>query len=120
MTRILGVAPLTQLSAMMPVMDNCFTSKPNLAPYRARPARIALDEANPAKSALGEKQLHWALASEAEPFEKFDMADEDTLNRILWHAQMGVDSPYPDAFAGAHGKGLTQLELILTGDDDDD
>ena len=44
----------------------------------------------------------------------------DTLNRILWHAQMGVDTPYPDAFAGAHGKGLTGLELILTGDDDDD
>ncbi|MDE0960106.1 MAG: bifunctional YncE family protein/alkaline phosphatase family protein, partial [Planctomycetota bacterium] len=107
MTRILGVAPLTQFSAMMPVMDNCFTSKPNLAPYRARPATIALDEANPAKSALGEKQLHWALASEAQPFEMFDMADEDTLNRILWHAQMGVDTPYPDAFAGAHGKGLT-------------
>ena len=120
MTRILGVAPLTQLSAMMPVMDNCFTSKPDLAPYRARPATIALDEANPAKSALGEKQLHWALASEAEPFHMFDMADEDTLNRILWHAQMGVDTPYPDAFAGAHGKGLEGLELILTGDDDDD
>ncbi len=120
MTRILGVPPLTQLSAMMPVMDNCFTRKPDLAPYRARPATIALDEANPAKSALGEKQLQWALASEAQPFEKFDMADEDTLNRILWHAQMGVEAPYPDAFAGAHGKGLTQLELILTGDDDDD
>ena len=27
---------------------------------------------------------------------------------------------FESAFAGAHGKGLTQLELILTGDDDDD
>ena len=120
MTRILGVPPLTQLSAMMPVMDNCFTTRPDFSPYRARPATIALDEANPAKSALGEKQLKWALASEAEPFHMFDMADEDTLNRILWHAQMGVDTPYPDAFAGAHGKGLDGLNLILTGDDDDD
>jgi len=119
MTRILGVPPLTQFDAMMPVMSNCFTSRPDFSPYRARPAQMALDEQNPQKSALGEKELHWALASEAEPFEKFDMADEDTLNRILWHAQMGVDTPYPQEFAGAHGKGLKMLNLILTGDDDD-
>ena len=120
MTRILGVPPLTQFDAMMPVMDNCFTDEPDLSPYQARPATIPLDQKNLAKSELKGKQLQWALASEEEPFHMFDMADEDTLNRILWHAQMGVDTPYPDAFAGAHGKGLTQLELILTGDDDDD
>ena len=120
MTRILGVPPLTQLDAMMPVMDTCFIDKPDLSPYQAKPVTIALDEKNLAKSELKGKQLQWALASEAEPFHMFDLADEDTLNRILWHAQMGVETPYPDAFAGAHGKGLTELELILSGDDDDD
>lgn len=32
--------------------------------------------------------------------------DEDLLNRILWHAVRGVDVPYPQEYAGAHGKGL--------------
>ena len=26
--------------------------------------------------------------------------DEDTLNRILWHAVKGYDTPYPERFAG--------------------
>ena len=32
-------------------------------------------------------------------FEREDEADEETLNRILWHSTRG-DVPYPEAFAG--------------------
>jgi hypothetical protein len=28
-------------------------------------------------------------------FDKEDEADEDTLNRILWHSVRGYDVPYP-------------------------
>jgi hypothetical protein len=28
-------------------------------------------------------------------FDKEDEADEETLNRILWHAMRGYDTPYP-------------------------
>jgi len=47
------------------------------------------------------------------------MADDATLSRFLWHAKMGVETPYPQEITEAHGKGLKMLNLILTGDDDD-
>ena len=40
------------------------------------------------------------------------MVNEDAWNRILWHAARG-DEPYPVAFAGAHGKGLSGRGLRL-------
>jgi hypothetical protein len=55
-----------------------------------------------------------------EPLDVPDRADEDTLNRIIWHSVKGVDAPYPSYFAGAHGKGLKKLKLSLTGEVDDD
>ena len=60
------------------------------------------------------------LATAGEDFEGFDRADEDTLNRILWHAVRGAEVPYPAELAGAHGTGLAGLGLILTGEGDDD
>jgi hypothetical protein len=42
-----------------------------------------------------------------------DPADEDDLNRILWHAAKGLDAPYPADLAGAHGRGLKALGLKL-------
>src|SRR5262249_48872013 len=47
--------------------------------------------------------------------------DEDTLNRIVWHAMKGVAVPYPAEWAGAHGRDLQKLGLRLdpNGRDDD-
>ena len=64
--------------------------------------------------------MHWALKSLEQPFDEVDQADEDTLNRIIWHSVKGVDAPYPVELAGAHGKGLRALRLKLGGKDDDD
>ncbi len=113
MTRILGVPPLTQLDAMAPVLSDCFRKTPDFTPYDARPNMVPLTEMNPPKTALRGQALHWARASEAQPFERTDEADEDTLNRILWHAMKGVAAPYPVSFAGAHGRGLPALGLTL-------
>jgi hypothetical protein len=64
-------------------------------------------------------ELYWAEQSIAQPFDEVDRADEDTLNRIIWHSVKGVNTPYPARFAGAHGTGLKKLKLSLTGEDDD-
>ena len=68
----------------------------------------------------GEPQA--AEQSEMLPLDKPDLADENALNRIVWHSVRGVDAAYPAEFAGAHGKGLRKLGLRLdtTARDDDD
>jgi len=54
---------------------------------------------NPPLSRIKGEALHWARKSLALNLDKGDEADEDTLNRILWHATRG-NSPYPEEFAG--------------------
>jgi hypothetical protein len=51
-----------------------------------------------------------ALISAKLNFKKIDACPEDTLNRILWHAQMGSAAPYPQ----------WAITLGLKDDDDDD
>jgi hypothetical protein len=60
------------------------------------------------------------LASEAMDLSQPDRINEDSLNRILWHASMGIDTPYPAQFAGAHGRGLKAFKLKLTPLKDED
>lgn len=118
--RILGVPPMNQMVAMSPVMTACFTEKPDFTPYTVLPNRIPLDELNPPLNTLGPQQRHWAEASLLLPLEKPDCAEEDLLNRILWHAVKGLDAPYPAEFAGAHGKGLASRGLVLISDEEEE
>jgi hypothetical protein len=94
-------------------MTECFTSKPDLRPYTCRPNEVPLAEINPQAELLPEKERYWAARSAELPLEYPDTADEDTLNRILWHAAKGVDTPYPARLAGAHASGLAALNLRL-------
>jgi hypothetical protein len=75
---------------------------------------------NPKLTELSGRARYWARKSLALPLERVDASDEDTLNRILWHAAKGVGAPYPAHLAGAHGRGLKRLNLVLTGERDDD
>ncbi|HRT07866.1 MAG TPA: bifunctional YncE family protein/alkaline phosphatase family protein [Candidatus Paceibacterota bacterium] len=118
--RIFGIPPMNQMVATAPLMTHCFSDKPDWTPYQCRPNQIPLDEMNKPLAALEGDERHWALQSLAQPFDEVDRADEDTLNRILWHSVKGVDTPYPAHLAGAHGKGLKALGLVLNGEDDDD
>jgi YVTN family beta-propeller protein len=120
MERILGVPPMNQMDAMAPLMSECFTDEPNFEPYTALENQIPLDEMNPQTGYLKGKELYWARKSMEEPFDKFDQADEDTLNQIIWHAVKGVDAPYPAHLAGAHGAGLKALNLALTDEEEDE
>ena len=119
MERMLGLPPMNQMDSLAPLMTDCFTRNPNFKPYTCLKNNIALDEMNKPTSQLQGAELYWAEKSMEQPFDEVDQADEDTLNRIIWHSVKGVDAPYPTHLAGAHGKGLKKLKLVLTSDDDD-
>jgi YVTN family beta-propeller protein len=92
---ILGLPPLNQMDLSASPLHNCFRDEPDLTPYTAAANKIPLDEMNPALEGLRGQALHWARKSLALNLEEGDRADEDTLNRILWHATRGYDVPYP-------------------------
>jgi hypothetical protein len=92
---ILGLPHMNQMDLVANPMSDCFQDKPDLKPYTARANAIPLDEMNPPLKSLGPQQRYWAEKSMAMDFEDVDRADEDTFNRILWHAVKGYDVPYP-------------------------
>lgn len=96
MELILGLPPMNQFDASATAMASCFTDKPDYTPYLAVPNIIPLDQINPDVESIEDpRQRHWALASLELPLDDVDEADEDTLNRILWHAVRGHDDTYP-------------------------
>jgi YVTN family beta-propeller protein len=127
MERIFGIAAHNQLYALAPIMFDCFADTPDLTAYNCRPSNIKLAEMNPRASTLPPRERALAEASAKLPLDKPDRCDEDTLNRIVWHAMKGADASYPAEWAGAHGRGLEKLGLKLDplggleeGEDDDD
>jgi hypothetical protein len=122
MEQMLGLPPMNQMDALAPLMTHCFTPTPDFTPYTCLPNNIPLDEMNKATAQLQGAELYWAQKSQEQSLDAVDQADEDTMNRILWHSVKGVEAPYPVHLAGAHGKGLKGLRLKLggRGDDDDD
>ena len=96
MELILGLPPMNQFDASATAMTDCFTDKPDFTPYQAVPNNIPLDRLNPELSSIRDPQRrHWAEVSLEIPLDEVDEADEDTLNRILWHAVRGRDDTYP-------------------------
>jgi YVTN family beta-propeller protein len=95
---ILGLPPMNQLDLSATPMRRCFQATPDLTPYTAVPNRVPLDELNPELGKLKGKALEWAKKSLELDLDEADEADEDTLNRILWHAVRGYETPYPERF----------------------
>jgi hypothetical protein len=94
--QVLGVKPMNQFDASATPMRECFTSTPDLTPYKALPANIPLDQMNPpAKAQLNPVLRRDALASAKMNFREVDRAPEDALNRILWNAMAGPGRPFP-------------------------
>jgi YVTN family beta-propeller protein len=123
MELMLGMPPMNQMDAMAPAMTNCFTPTPDLAPYTCLPNNIPIDQDNPKKAALNGKQLEMARVSDRQDLSRPDAVNDDEMNRVLWHATRGWQTPYPAQWAGAHGRGLKRLGLKLdphVKDDDDD
>jgi DNA-binding beta-propeller fold protein YncE len=93
---ILGLPPMNQLDLAAPPMRNCFQDAPDLHPFTARPNQVPLDQMNRNLSQLSGPQLYWAKRSLELDLDDVDEADEDTLNRIVWHDTKGYDVPYPE------------------------
>jgi len=120
--RIMGIAAANQVYAATPLMTACFTTMPDFKTFTHVSPEVPLCElyVNPKRNAAADKaEVEWDLASASLPLGQPDLCDENTLNRILWHAAKG-DEPYPTELAGAHGKGLAALGLTLGGEVDDD
>ncbi|HEX2999970.1 MAG TPA: bifunctional YncE family protein/alkaline phosphatase family protein [Armatimonadota bacterium] len=113
--QILGCKPMNQMDALSPLMTACFTNKPDFTPYAIAPNNIPLDEM-PKKTALNgyARKLTQRVAriDLSQPGRKTS-ADDDALNRYLWHTVKGWKTPYPAQFAGYHGRGLKALGLVL-------
>jgi YVTN family beta-propeller protein len=98
--RILGLPPMNQLDLSATPMRNCFQEEPDLTPYACVPNKVRLDEMNPDLGKLRGKARYWAEKSLELAFDREDEADEDTLNRILWHSVRGWETPYPEQLGG--------------------
>ncbi|MEJ7736663.1 MAG: bifunctional YncE family protein/alkaline phosphatase family protein [Chitinophagaceae bacterium] len=92
---ILGLPPMSQFDLVATPMVDCFTDKPDFAPYIALPNQVPLDQMNPKLSSLKGRQKYWAEKSMKMPLEEVDKAEDDTLNKIIWYAVRGYDVPYP-------------------------
>ncbi|MBK8979144.1 MAG: phosphoesterase [Planctomycetes bacterium] len=120
MQRMLGLPAMNQLDAGSPLMTACFTSTYDATPYTAIEPDIPLDRLALAPEDAPPELRPLYAATAAQDFAGFDRADEDALNRVLWHAIRGAEARYPAELAGAHGTGLRALGLVLAASDDDD
>jgi YVTN family beta-propeller protein len=93
---ILGLPPMNQLDFSAEPMVDCFTGNADLTTYKAVPNNIPADKINPPLVSLAGDQLYWAIKSMEQDLDDVDRIDEDTFNRIIWHAVKGYDRPYPD------------------------
>jgi YVTN family beta-propeller protein len=93
---ILALPPMNQLDATATPMFDCFTHTPDFTPFTAVPNLVPLDEMNPEPKKISDALLRrHAHASARLPLDQPDQCPEDLLNRILWHAQKGAQTPYP-------------------------
>lgn len=110
---ILGLPSMSLFDLIAEDMRAAFTGHPALAPYTALAPTISLFDENPATQALKGEPRQAAIQSSRMHFEIPDAAPTERLNRILWHAVMGWNVPYP----GAHHAVFAPLSLDI--DDDD-
>lgn len=122
MLRILGLPPLNQRDASSPLMSACFRSKPDLTPYAARPNQVPLDETTVPKATAALNRFSAKVKAHMAkiPLGHKTPADEDLMNRYIWHEAKGMSARYPAEFAGFHGKGLRRKGLKMVEMEDSD
>jgi YVTN family beta-propeller protein len=104
MELILGLPPMNQLDATATPMSDCFTATQDLTPFSALTNTVPLDQLNPEAAKISDPLLrHYARLSAKLPLKQPDRCPEDLLNRILWHAMKGSQTPYPVWAVSANG-----------------
>ncbi|MBI4902306.1 MAG: bifunctional YncE family protein/alkaline phosphatase family protein [Acidobacteria bacterium] len=92
---ILGLPTMSLFDLIAHDMRLSFQNEPDLTPYEAVPPRQDLFEINPPQSALRGAAKKAARDSTRMDFSKPDAAPTERLNRILWGAIRGWETPYP-------------------------
>lgn len=85
---ILGLPPMSQYDASALPLYNCFTSTPDLTPYKAKPANVDLEERNTAWNESSERSQQFNLTKE-------DAAPDLELNEVIWKYVKGESSEMP-------------------------
>jgi len=92
---ILGLPSMSLFDLIANDMRASFTDTPDLTPYSHVVPKQDLYALNPPASALRGEARRAALASARMRWEVPDAAPSEALNRILWHATRGWNTPYP-------------------------
>ncbi len=96
MELILGLPPMNQMDATATPMTDCFMATADFAPYQAVTNNIPLNQMNPDAKEISDRLLRKnAQVSARLPLDEADKCPEDVLNRIIWHAVKGSQTPYP-------------------------
>ncbi len=93
MELLLGISPMNQLDASASPID-IFQPQPDLTPYEAILPNVSLKNLIVQPSPDRETAL-MIRRSERQNFEAPDLADPDTVNRILWFSVRGAQEAYP-------------------------
>ncbi|MGI4803377.1 MAG: alkaline phosphatase family protein, partial [Janthinobacterium lividum] len=88
MELILGLPPMSQYDAAAVPLFNCFSAKPDLAPYKAKTAQVDLYQKNVAWNKSAERSSSFNLAKE-------DAVPDLELNDVVWKAVKGEKSVMP-------------------------
>ena len=88
MELILGLPPMSQYDAAAVPMSDCFTSAPDVRPYKAKAANVNLEERNLALNRSSERSEKWNFARE-------DAAPDLDLNEVVWKSVKGENSIMP-------------------------
>jgi len=85
---ILGLPPMSQYDAAAVPLYNCFTDKPDLSSYVAKPAQVNLEQRNVAVNASSKRSQSFNLAKE-------DKVPDLVLNEVIWKFVKGENSVMP-------------------------
>ena len=88
MELILGLPPMSQYDAAAVPMSDCFTSTPDVKPYKAKAANVDLEERNLAWNKSAQRSEEWNFAKE-------DAAPDLDLNEVVWKSVKGENSIMP-------------------------
>jgi YVTN family beta-propeller protein len=93
MELLVGLPPMNQLDASASPID-VFQRQPDLNPYQAILPNVSLNNliVQPSADRQTSRMIH---RSELQNFEAPDLADADTVNRILWFSVRGPHETYP-------------------------
>ncbi len=88
MELILGLPPMSQYDAAAVPLFNCFTSAPDLTPYKAEAAQVDLEMRNTASTQSAARSANFDLTHE-------DAAPDLDLNEVVWKSVKGESSVMP-------------------------